>query len=301
MVAEAIVIELKGHSGLVVALAYSPDGRTLASASADGTARLWDLNTGKLTATLQSPAARAYCVAFSPDGKTLAVGFGGPHGLAQIWDIDRRTRQLSWAAHSRTTRGLAFHPQELILVTGGDGDDVRLWAIGGSTVGLVSESYPALQDVSTAAITFTRDGKLFAGISSRPATVRVWESHYGRLYRSSRELSDWGYSLAFSPLAFRVVAGLQRTVAIWDPGDYRPPLIWPAHDGAVLGVAFTPDGQTLLTGGADGLVKLWDPDGELRHSFDWKIGDVGAVAFAPDGLTAAAGGYETILVWDVES
>ena len=53
---DEIVIELSGHSGLVVALAYSPDGRTLASASADGTARLWDLNTGKLTAMLQSPA-----------------------------------------------------------------------------------------------------------------------------------------------------------------------------------------------------------------------------------------------------
>ena len=69
--------------------------------------------------------------------------------------------------------------------------------------------------------------------------------------------------------------------------------------GDVLGVAFTPDGQTLLTGGADGLVKLWDTAGRLRHSFDWRVGEVGAVAFAPDGLTAAAGGYETILVWDV--
>ena len=82
-----LVIELTGHTGLVVALAYSPDGRTLASASADGTARLWDLATGKLTATLQSLEARAYCVAFAPDGKTLAVGYGGLRGLVQLWDV----------------------------------------------------------------------------------------------------------------------------------------------------------------------------------------------------------------------
>jgi len=88
-------------------------------------------------------------------------------------------------------------------------------------------------------------------------------------------------------------------VAIWNPTGYQAPEIWPAHAGAVLGVAFTPDGRTLLTGGADGLVKLWDPAGRLRHTFDWKIREVGAVAFAPDGLTAAAGGAETILVWDV--
>src|SRR6266566_4414586 len=104
------MIELTGHKGPVVALAYSPDGRTLASASADGTARLWDLTTGTLTATLQSPAARAYCVAFSPDGKSLAVGFGGPRGLVQLWDLDPLRRRESWAAHDYNTRGLVFSP-----------------------------------------------------------------------------------------------------------------------------------------------------------------------------------------------
>src|SRR5207253_11438553 len=93
--------------------------------------------------------------------------------------------------------------------------------------------------------------------------------------------------------------GERGTVAVWMPGTRAEPRGWAAHAGDVLGVAFTPDGQTLLTGGADALVKLWDTAGRLRHSFDWQVGEVGAVAFAPDGLTAAAGGYETILVWDV--
>src|SRR5207244_785269 len=96
----AAMIELTGHKGLVVALAYSPDGRTLASASADGTARLWDLATGRLVATLQSPADRAHCVAFAPDGKSLAVGYGGPHGFVQVWDLNPLRRRDSWARHN---------------------------------------------------------------------------------------------------------------------------------------------------------------------------------------------------------
>src|SRR5207249_476222 len=98
-----------------------------------------------------------------------------------------------------------------------------------------------------------------------------------------------------------IALGLESTSAIVNmPGKGTPPRFWPAHDGAVRGVAFTRDGDTLLTGGADGLVKLWDLNGQLKHSFDWRIGDVNAVAFAPDGLTAAAGGFEKILIWDVE-
>jgi WD40 repeat protein len=293
------VIELTGHSGLVVALAYSPDGRTLASASADGTARLWDLAAGKLTATLQSPAARAHCVAFAPDGLTLAVGFGEPFGLVQVWTVHPPRRELSWAAHPRTARGVAFHPLASIVATGGDGDPVQLWDVGAGKVTPLPKAVVTTGDVPAAAITFSPSGKRVAGVAMRPAVLRIWDGEYCRPYRSSRAVADWGYSIAFSPDGDRVVAGLEKTVALWDPGDYRPPTIWPAHAGAVLGVAFTPDGQTLLTGGADGLVKLWDPAGRLRHTFDWKVGDVGAVAFAPDGLTAAAGGDGTILVWDV--
>jgi WD40 repeat protein len=292
---DEIVIELSGHSGLVVALAYSPDGRTLASASADGTARLWDLNTGKLTAMLQSPAARAYCVAFSRDGKSLAVAYGGPRGLVQLWDVEPVRRRASWAANPDTTRGLAFNSDATLLATVGDAEGAGIWRTnGGLLVRDLVAPYPPMT-----AVAYEPGDRFVAAVSGRPADVLVWQATDGQLYRSLRHISDWGYAITFAPDGDRIAVGLERTVAIWNPADYRRPPLWPAHAGAVLGVAFTPDGQTLLTGGADGLVKLWDPDGRLRHTFDWKLAEIGAVAFAPDGLTAAAGGYETILVWDV--
>jgi WD40 repeat protein len=214
---------------------------------------------------------------------------------------------LSWEAHPRATRGVAFHPKGSFyqgywadfIATGGDEDEVRLWAVDGGNVRSVVSSNPATGRAPAAAVIFSPTGEYFAEVTRRPAVIRILETTNCRLHRSSRPISEWGYSIAFHPTDDRVAVGLEQTVALWNPADYRPPSIWPAHAGAVLGVAFTPDGQTLLTGGADGLVKLWDPAGRLRHTFDWRIGDVGAVAFAPDGLTAAAGGNETILVWDV--
>jgi WD40 repeat protein len=288
------VIELTGHRGLVVALAYSPDGRILASASADGTARLWDLRTSKLAATLQSPAARAHCVAFSPEGTSLAAGYAGPVGLVQVWDLDPLRRREQWAANPTTTRGLAFSPDGRLIASAGDASEVRAWRTTGERVW--SSTVPVNV---VAAVAFNPAGNRVAAVTARPGMISVLEAVTGELYRSRWQVADWGYSVVFHPAGDRVAAGLGQKVLLWDPADYREPPAWPAHVGAVLGVAFTPDGETLLTGGADGLVKLWEPDGRLRHIFDFKIGEVGAVAFSPDGLTAAAGGYETILVWDV--
>jgi WD40 repeat protein len=204
-----------------------------------------------------------------------------------------------WEAHRRDTRAVAFHPSTAILATAGFIPNVNLWTLGDAPVEIVEGDFPVNKGRPGAAATFSSDGKQLAIITTRLAFVSVWDVASRRHYRTSSQISDWGYSLTFHPGGDRLAAGLERDVALWNPADYRPPTIFPAHAGAVLGVAFTPDGQTLLTGGADGLIKLWDPAGRLRHTFDWKIREVGAVAFAPDGLTAAAGGAETILVWDV--
>jgi WD40 repeat protein len=295
------MLELTGHTGLVVALAYSPDGRTLASASDDGTARLWDVRDGRLIEKLQSPAARAYCVAFAPDGRSLAVGYGDEHGIVQLWDIATRKRLQHWAAHDRVARSAAFSPDGKLLITAGRKPGARLWTLPDlDRTTLSGEAAPA------SAVAWSPDGQFFATLLTHASKVRLWKLVGRKMrIRESRQFPTtnwaWGYTLAFAPDGRWLVCGLESTVALIDVSATAvSPQFWPAHEGAVLGVAFTPDGGTLLSGGADGLVKLWDLAGRLKHTFDWRIGDVGAVAFAPDGLTAAAGGFEKILIWDVE-
>lgn len=295
------MIELVGHTGRITALAYSPDGTTLASASADGTTRLWDVATGQLKAKLQSPAAMSLCLAFSPDQNLLAVGYGNPVGLVQLWDTDSWQMLERWAANPVVTRGVAFNPNGALLASAGDGGAVRLWRAPSKANNSLSLASARSTSDLVAAVTFSPDDRFVAAVMQRPASVRVWEvaqQKEDRFYRSLNDLSDWGYALAFSSDCERLAIGLEGQVALWNPLDYRPATIWPAHAGAVLGVAFTPDGQTLLTGGSDGLVKFWNSVGQFQRELDWQIGDVSAVTFAPDGLTAAAGGHEKILVWD---
>lgn len=302
------MIELTGHTGLVLALAYSPDGRTLASASDDGTARLWDVATGRQVTKLQSPEERAICVAFAPDGKTLAVGYAGLRGFMQLWDIPGERLIESWAPHGKRTNSIAFHPNGRVLATAGDKPEWQLREFDPRTVSreLHCVGGTDWKTRLAKAVAFTKDGTRLGVLFARPAYAEVHLVRAPENQQSSRPTNSfqwsqsWGHALCFDGTGDVMAVGLELDLALWRIKGQQPPLTWTAHDAAVLGVAFTPDGETLLSGAADGLVRFWDRDGRLKHTFDWRIGDVGAVGFAPDGLTAAAGGFEKILIWDVE-
>lgn len=295
------MIELRGHTRPVVALAYAPDGRTLVSASQNGDVRLWDVAAGRQSHVLHANWERAYSIAFAPDGREFAIGFGGTRGVVERQVFPPSSEREMWAANSRATRALAYSVDGRTLVTAGNDLPVKRWRL--DPLYVLSTPEPSFRATVSPvdALAVSPGGELLVTLTSKPATLRLYNFTSRRLQKSYQFSVTWGYTVAFAPDGTVVACGLDGHIALWSVAPKKKaPFRWQAHAGSVLGVAYLPDGSGLLTCGADGLVKSWDLAGNLRRSYDWRVGELYSLAVAPDGLTAAVGGAEVIALWDLE-
>ena len=176
---------LQGHTQSVVAVAFSPDNKTLASASYDGTLKLWDMTTGKERATLGEYRGCLGCVAFSPDGKTLASGaIGSPGDLpdlkqVKLWDVATGKVRTTLEGDAYFVHSVAFSPdgKTLASVNG----DVTLWDLATGKVRSTLEGHTK-EDQETSepaspveSVAFSPDGKTLAAAGSHDMTVKVWD------------------------------------------------------------------------------------------------------------------------------
>jgi WD40 repeat protein len=290
--------QVRVHAGHVRCVAYSPDGKLLATASNDRTVRLLDAVTGEMRATWAITGGVLQAVAFSPDGGHLAWGGQLPRlGVAQLHSaplVDEPV-PLALDAYGLSITAAAFAAADTVLVAIGDRilkPDLgglflyRLgtgWRSPNLTTGV---SHLALRADRRRVAMVTADGLCFAD-------APTWKPD---------DPLGGGYSMAvaYSPDGKTLAAAHGWKAILLDAETYevRHEL---AHHGRVTSVAFTPDGRTLLTGSWDRTVGVWSvASGARLAALDWGRGKVQYVAAAPDGMTAAAACDKGVVIWDLD-
>ncbi len=313
---------LRGHTYEVFTLAYSPDGKTLASGSGDfhqdpetdelheyGELKFWDLESRTQLVSIDGDA-RCWVVGFSPDGK-LAVAGCGVHGQRagqiQVWDW-RAKKMIAAATQEWLVQSLAISPDGTRLATVSHGSQALLWELPALTNPTVLDGH--VDNVK--AVAFSPDGKLVA-TGSWDKSVKLWDASTAQCVRTLPLDGPAGYvsTVAFSPDG-KIVAAGSGTIESGQPDAQGMVTLWNAqtgaqistlpHRGYLTALKFSPDGGLIATGSRDKTVRLWEVSTlrqlhELEHA-----GPIEAVAFSPDGATLATVGRDrecAIRLWDV--
>jgi WD40 repeat protein len=288
---------LRGHDGPVSALAHSPDGRHLASGSADKTVRLWEPAARKEVAVLRGHKKRVKWLAYSPDGRRIC---SLEEGAGRLWD-------------ATTGRAIA-------VLTGPVSDTAALFTPDGRRFVIGLDRQVCLHDASTGRrltvlgshehpvvhLAVSPDGKRIASHGDHENNIRLWDGVTGREVAVLRGDLEYPGDLAFSPDGSRLVSGgvyPDNTVRLWEAATGRLIAARPGHKNTTLWVAFSPDGRRIVSASLDQTARLWDgvtgqPITPLRGHTEslWNA------LFSPDGrrvITASAD--QTLRLWDATS
>jgi TIR domain/WD domain, G-beta repeat len=274
------------HGAAVRAVAFSPEGARLATASRDTTIRIVEVATGREIARLPHQAG-VFGVAFCPRGARLA---SASSNVALLWDL-RTNRRLQWFLHDDRVWGVAFSPDGTHLVTASHDHSARIWDASNG-----QELMRFLHDAPVAGVACSPDGAWVA-TASDDKTASIWDAFTGvRLTRMAHEGAVGG--VAFSPDGGKLAtAGSDSTARIWNPAN-GVKLAEVKHDGPVHAVAFSSTGSRLATASQDQTARVWDPNrgSELRRlPHD---GRVWAVAFSPDESRLATASHDRLArIW----
>lgn len=285
------LMTLSGHKDSVTSIAFTIDGRFIATASDDGTAKTWEITPLKELLTLTAPEESfgLMSVRFSPDGRRLE---GGAHGIAvQEWDANSGKPLGTIVQHDSVITSFAYSPEQKLLASVSD-DKVNIWD---------TSSHKILWSANLAnygcEIVFSPDGKLLAGC--REDTGVVWNVHTGKELYSLAGHASRVTSVAFRPDGQMIATGSSDTsVKLWDiKGNELSTLS--GHTASVTRVRFSPDGKRLVTACENGDVKIWDiVTSRVLMDLSGHRENVNDVTFSSDGrLIATASDDGTTKVW----
>jgi WD40 repeat protein/tRNA A-37 threonylcarbamoyl transferase component Bud32 len=327
---------LKGHTGAVLSVCWSPDGRRLASAGRDGTIKVWDAANGQEALALKGHYQPVSSLCWCPTGQRLASA--SYDQTVKVWDAQTGQEQLTLRGHIGYVTGVCFSPdgRRLASASGDVGEgEVKVWdARTGQEQRTLKEHTGPVQSVCFSpdgrrlasaswdgavkvwdaqtgqealtlkghklpvnSVCFSPDGRRL-GSAGRDGTARVWDAATGQQAPSLQGHTDVVDSVCWSPDGKRLAsASGDRTVKVWEAEKGQEVLSLQGHTGPVHTVCWSPDGQRLATASDDCTVKVWEAEkGQRALSLE---GDGGLVCWSPDGQRLATASFDrTMKVWD---
>ncbi|WP_163664561.1 NB-ARC domain-containing protein [Adonisia turfae] len=289
------IATFKGHINWIWSLAFSPNGKYLASGSGDATIRIWDINQQKCLHTFNDHTNRIRSITFSPNSQFIASG-SEDHTI-RIWDINQRKCLHVLNGHTSGVWSVTFNFDGRFLASGSRDSTVRIWDISQQKCLHVFIGHTNL----VRAVTFNSNNLLASG--SEDSTVRIWDVSQQECLHVFTGHESGVWSVAFSPNGLWLASGSRdSTIRLLDIQKQQCLNVLLGHTNGVQVVAFSSDGQFLASSSHDSTVRIWDIHKQkCLHVFNGHTKGIFSVAFSPTGQHLASGGIDfTIRLWDVE-
>ncbi len=296
---------LKGHTGDVNSAVFSPDGKTIVTASFDKTAKLWDAETGEHLADLKEHMGYVYSAVFSPacdddpiGGETILTA--STDNTAKLWNGKTGELIADLVGHKAEVNSAVFSPDGKTIVTASNDNTAKLWS--GQTGEHLADLKGHDGDVKSAV--FSPDGKTIVTASS-DKTAKLWN-----VVDTSTPLANLKghkqtiYSAVFSPDGKTIVTVSQDSTAkLWSAKTYKHISDLKGHKAELNSAVFSPDGKTIVTASNDNIAKLWNWEtGEHLADLKGHKGNVNKAIFSPDGKTiVTASSDKTAKVWNADT
>ena len=286
----------------VMATAFSPDGKILATSDVRGWIYFWLMVDGSQLFKTQAHSEFIFALAFSHDGKTLASG--SLDRKIKLWNVQTGECLLAMEAHALGVASLAFSPDDRLIASCGGDRTVKLTEVKTGKCWMTLEGHEQI----VRSVAFSPDGQIIASCSL-DHTIKLWSVQTGACLRTIVD-SSAVYSLAFAPQIDAnsadgqlASAGEDCLIKIWDMNTGQIMSAIAGHQKQIWAIAFSSDGQILASAGDDKTVKLWSMStGEVIRTLYGHKNRIWSVAFSPDAKALVSGSDDRIVkLWDVET